>query len=174
MFCAWRVSLHARDNSAKFSVGRLGMSDARLATRMFPGPHREPWLSDPVPVETSKGDQRFRVFMDRGPVLGWMKDQDGRFVFVNGRFEKHIGRSSAEIIGKTISDVMPVEVAKPIDARDREVLRSGRTIEPIEETPSADGAKHVLLVEHRRHDHRILQPEPGNSMSVIWQPRKTN
>ena len=38
------------------------------------------------------------------PDLVWMKDQNGVFLFCNGRFEKLLGKKEREIVGKTDYD----------------------------------------------------------------------
>lgn len=55
------------------------------------------------------------------------KDLDGRYVFANRKFaERKDARSAAAILGKTVFDFMPEELAAVITAEDVE-LRNGRT-----------------------------------------------
>src|SRR5205814_1905785 len=50
-------------------------------------------------------EMRFRAIMDHAPVLVSVKDLEGRFTFVNRAFERRIGRTSADVIGKTTNDL---------------------------------------------------------------------
>ena len=48
-----------------------------------------------------------QVIFQHMPTLAWMKDGQGRFLEVNAAFTRFCHKSAAEIIGKTVKDVMP-------------------------------------------------------------------
>lgn len=52
----------------------------------------------------------------------FLKDADGRFVFVNAIFEDWFGTDETVFVGKTAADVFPESVAKVSDTLDRKVL----------------------------------------------------
>jgi PAS domain S-box-containing protein len=62
-----------------------------------------------------------------------VKDVDGRFLFVNRRFETLLGKPACEIIGRCAGDLYPAEIAERAEARDGQILREGRPIEFEEE-----------------------------------------
>jgi PAS domain S-box-containing protein len=57
-----------------------------------------------------------------------------RYVFVNRAAEKMIGRSRAEIMGKTARELFPAAAADLIEQRDRQLLTQDQQVEPIVDT----------------------------------------
>lgn len=60
-----------------------------------------------------------------GPMF--YKDTLGRYLGVNSAFEQIVGKARSEIIGKTVRDVLPIDVSTPYDSdnTDRELMRKG-------------------------------------------------
>jgi len=67
-----------------------------------------------------EGERRFRGFMQHSPNGVFIKDAQGRYIFMNRVGEKLVGTASWE--GKTDADLLPREVADQVMAHDREVL----------------------------------------------------
>jgi diguanylate cyclase (GGDEF)-like protein/PAS domain S-box-containing protein len=61
------------------------------------------------------------------------KDLDGRFTFANQKFCRTLGRRLEDVLGRTDADLFPVEQAEKYRRDDREVVRSGRSFETVEE-----------------------------------------
>ena len=74
------------------------------------------------------------------------KDLGERFTFANQRFCQLLGKSLDQIIGKTDLDFYPPELAKKFQQDDREVIRTGRIFEAIEENVAPDGEKMYVHV----------------------------
>jgi PAS domain S-box-containing protein len=85
--------------------------------------------------------QRFEVFMTNCPAIAFLKDQTGRLVYWNARFERAMGRRGAELQGKTDFDLFPSEVAWQLRTNDAAVLAGDQPIQTIEAIPGADGVK---------------------------------
>ena len=49
----------------------------------------------------------FEAFIDNSPAAAFVKDQDGRYVYLNGQWEKALGRDVKECLGKTDQDLWP-------------------------------------------------------------------
>jgi PAS domain S-box-containing protein len=81
-------------------------------------------------------EERFRSFMDSAPIIAWIKDAEGRWVYLNQPFERHFGLRLEDWRGKTDYDAWPQEVADVFRANDLAVLKSGRLVEAVEETPT--------------------------------------
>ena len=74
------------------------------------------------------------------------KDLGERFTFANQRFCQLLGKPLDEIIGKTDLDFYPSELAKKFQQDDREVIRTGRIFETVEENVAPDGEKMYVHV----------------------------
>ena len=74
------------------------------------------------------------------------KDLAGRFIFVNQRFCRLIGRPRDEIVGRNDFDLFPRELAAQYQADDRKVLESGQVFETTEVNVTPDGEKHWVHV----------------------------
>lgn len=66
------------------------------------------------------------AFLDHLPGPAFVRDRDGRYVFVNRAWEELIGLPRKEVIGKGPSELFPPEIAAPLEAEDLETLE-GRT-----------------------------------------------
>jgi diguanylate cyclase (GGDEF)-like protein/PAS domain S-box-containing protein len=94
-----------------------------------------------------ESEGRFRAFMDHGPAVAYIKDPEGRFVYVNepliARFPEHQGNW----LGKTDHDFFPAEFADKYREHDLQILSSGGSVVYPEASPSHDGT----LIEWRSY-----------------------
>jgi PAS domain S-box-containing protein len=98
-------------------------------------------------------EERFREFMNHSPTIQWIKDADGRFVYVNRTFEKHFQMLSADMIGKTDADFWSPEAAAQYVNNDRLVLQGGKTVELMEQSRDPDGTiRHWMVCKFLLHD----------------------
>jgi len=86
-----------------------------------------------------ESEERFQRFMDYGPVVAYIKDEEGRFLYVNRRFEVSMGSKMEKIRGKTAEAFIPKEFTSPLRVNDLQVLQENRPIEFIETLPNKDG-----------------------------------
>ena len=86
-------------------------------------------------------EERFRLFMDNSPAIGWMKDEQGAYVYLSKTLESRFGVRLEDLRGKTDFDIWPPEIAEKFLMNDKAVLATGRTIEVVEETPNPDGGR---------------------------------
>ncbi len=127
-----------------------------------------------------------------------LRDLEGRYVMVNKQFEKIHNITSDNIIGKTVYDVLPKELADTIYANDNKTLES-KKISEREETilHRSDGSLHTYhsvkfpvvdrnnniylictiatdLTEKKKHEEEIFESKARlvglleNSISTIW------
>jgi two-component system, sensor histidine kinase and response regulator len=82
---------------------------------------------------------RFQAVLDAAPAPVYAKDTEGRYLFVNRRFEEVLEVRADEVVGLTDDDVMPAEAAAAVRANDDRVLSTGGQIEIEEEVPHPDG-----------------------------------
>ena len=85
-------------------------------------------------------EQRFRDFMDKGPCVVFIKDADGRYVYVNQMFSDMITLPRLQtVIGRHDEELYPPEVARQILERDHEIWQTNISWQGIEHVPVIDG-----------------------------------
>ncbi|HYE62613.1 MAG TPA: response regulator [Phycisphaerales bacterium] len=92
-------------------------------------------------------EQRFQSFMDNSPVVAFMKDEWGRYVYVNAVFQKHFGHAQTHITGRPDTEVWPTDVAERLRSTDLKVLETNAPIEVNELVPQQDGIHEWLTVK---------------------------
>src|SRR6185312_12955685 len=65
------------------------------------------------------------------------KDLQGRYTFVNRQFCKTLGKTKEEVIGKTIADFLPADLAQVREDADRQVTETKKPFETVEESKFA-------------------------------------
>jgi len=88
-----------------------------------------------------ESELRFRLFMEHMPGAVYMKDLDGRFTFVNSMARRVIGLSASQIIGKTLHQLYPSEVADQLAANDHRALQVRQPIEALERVDTPSGPR---------------------------------
>ena len=83
--------------------------------------------------------QRFDAFMKYTPAVTLIKDRNGRISYVNDAFCKHAGKTPAEVLGKTQSQIWPESIAKELTGTDSSVLETNASQEWIQVLPSSNG-----------------------------------
>lgn len=92
-----------------------------------------------VEQELRDSRQMFHKFINTSPAMAFMKDEEGKYAFVNKPFEELFNVKMEELEGKTDLYFLPPEVAAEVGKNDRYVLESNQTLETIEMVPSHDG-----------------------------------
>lgn len=115
--------------------------------------------------DVSERNEAIQALMDSEAMYGslveslaqnvFRKDLSGRFLFVNSKFCRLVGKSAAEIVGKTDFDLFPAHMAAKFQEDDMKVMRSGESLEIVEENKAPDGSKiYVQVVKTPVHDAR--------------------
>ena len=73
-------------------------------------------------------EERFRLFMDNSPTVAWMKDEHGRYVYVNKTALKRYNKSADEVIGRTDADLLAPEIAERLRQNDQDALSADHAI----------------------------------------------
>lgn len=76
--------------------------------------------------EAAESDRLFRAFMRFCPAGAFIKDPDGRFVFVNRVVEENLGLRPSAWQGKTNEQLFAPEVARQFTEAGRQVLDTGK------------------------------------------------
>ena len=90
-------------------------------------------------------DERFILFMRHLPGAAWMKDMEGRYVYVNETAERIFSLPLSAIRGKTDDDVFPPETAAQFRENDRRAIESAKGIQTIEALPHGDGIHYSVV-----------------------------
>jgi len=99
-------------------------------------------IADDITVEreaeaaVAEKEERFRLFMDNHSLIAFIKDEAGRYQYVNSTLQKFF---SFPLLGKTSFDLFPAEVARRLQENDRLVLESGQTLEFTDSVAFPDG-----------------------------------
>jgi PAS domain S-box-containing protein len=88
----------------------------------------------------------FNSFMDNSPAVAFMKDADGRYVYVNKPFERLFGKPLSFLRGRKSFDWLPPLFAAETHEHDLRVLNSGLPDEIVETVHTEDGSPHQWLV----------------------------
>ncbi len=116
-------------------------------------------------------DQRFQTFMINSPTMAFIKDAEGRYLFVNRLLEDRYRRPFQDWIGKTDLDLYPPHHAEQYRRNDARVLDSGITARFTETGLLADGLHHFLSFKFPLEDiagNRLLG---GMSLDITEQRR---
>lgn len=98
-------------------------------------------------AKLTESEERFRSFMNNGPMAAYIKDENGRYVYANEQLVRLFARSTPEWRGKTDQEIWPGEAAQRLQANDVTVLRSGKAIEQEETTEHDDGVRRWLTIK---------------------------
>ncbi|WP_447986952.1 PAS domain-containing sensor histidine kinase [Nitrospira sp. Nam74] len=93
-----------------------------------------------------ESENRFKAFMDHNPALIFIKDGEGRHVYVNREFERVLQVGREGWLGKTDAELWPLEVAEQFQTNDQEVLGSNATLDVIVATVSRSGERQYWRV----------------------------
>jgi phosphoserine phosphatase RsbU/P len=104
-------------------------------------------------TQRRKAEERLRVsealyhsLVETMPQNIFRKDVHGRYTFVNPQFCKTLGKTYEEVIGKTINDFLPKELAVLRFEDDRKVMDSRKPFEAVEESQFRPGEHTYIQV----------------------------
>ncbi len=93
-----------------------------------------------------ESQERFQAYMDNSPAVAFLKDEDGRMIYVNRPFETFFQTTLEQIRGKSDFELWPPETAQQLREHDLAVLASGQPMQTYEDVPAPDGTPHHWLV----------------------------
>jgi PAS domain S-box-containing protein len=97
--------------------------------------------------ELQENRARLQAILDNMPAIIYLKDLEGRYLFVNRQFLNIDGLSSEQVIGKTIFDITPRKHAEIAHAHHQKVLATQSVTEAEETTQYPDGLHTHLAVK---------------------------
>ncbi|MBF0156050.1 MAG: PAS domain S-box protein [Magnetococcales bacterium] len=97
--------------------------------------------------ELSDSEKRLRSILDNIPAVIFIKAMDGRYLFINKKYQQLLRTSGPEIQGKTDFDIFPTNAASLLQANDRLALEKKTPIQIDESLPLGDGVHTYLSVK---------------------------
>jgi PAS domain S-box-containing protein len=141
------------DYSAEFRLRHKAGHYVDVLTRGFPvrrepdgdvvrivGTHLDLTERKRAEAKLRADEHRLRAFLENSAVAGWLKDEEGRYVFLSKNFQR-FGMGIDEWVGRTDFDFWPREVAETFRRNDLAVLNSGQNVEVVEEAIYPDGSR---------------------------------
>ena len=90
---------------------------------------------------------RLQAFINHSPSLMFIKDLQGRYLYVNERFTQAFGLERKDIVSHTDAEIFPAEIAAQFRTNDAKVLAGGVGIEVEEIARYGDGLLHTSIVQ---------------------------
>jgi formate hydrogenlyase transcriptional activator len=92
-----------------------------------------------------EGEQRLNSILDSSPSIIFIKDTQGRYVYVNPQFQKLCGLPAPRIVGMTDLEIFPPAQGEAFRSNDRKVLEAGEALE-FEEVARHEDGLHTSVV----------------------------
>jgi PAS domain S-box-containing protein len=90
-------------------------------------------------AEIDRAREQLRTILDATTALIYLKDAEGRYLFVNQQFQEVFGLRREQVLGKLDVEVLPAVVGHVLRADDQLVLEARAPREVEEILPGADG-----------------------------------
>ena len=91
-------------------------------------------------------EARFRSFIDNSPAYISMMDRERVFILASQKLiDERAGGDPDAILGKTVFDYFPPDMAAQFDEQDQRILRTGQPEEVSYDIPNPDGTERSLL-----------------------------
>ena len=100
-----------------------------------------------------RSEQLLRDVADNTTAVIYVKYADGRYLFVNHRFERIFDLTADQIIGYTDHEIFPREIADAFRANDVVVIEQNRMVEYEEVAPHTDGPHTYISIKLPLCDH---------------------
>ena len=109
--------------------------------------HRDLKLRALAEKEVLTAQTTLESILNNSPTVVFLKDEEGRYLFVNRRFARIVGSAPEQIVGKTGFDLFTKEIAQAAREHDLKVLCSEEPLEFEETVQYADGPHTHLAVK---------------------------
>ncbi|MBD2197521.1 MULTISPECIES: PAS domain S-box protein [Calothrix] len=100
-------------------------------------------------IALQASEARFQAFMNHSLTASWITDAEGRLVYLSQTYLDNIqlpAKTVEDVIGKTVFDLYPVEIAQQFLDNIRLVAQTQEVLETVEKAPRKDGTLGDFLV----------------------------
>ncbi len=133
---------HERENL--LALGRQVMAQMEHK-RSLAGLQREVCARERAERAYRESEGRFREFMNHGPANAYIKDAEGRFLYVNEPLAKVFDLPVDQWLGRTDADIIGVEAAQPVQEHDLTVFNTEEMVVTQEIAATPDGRTRYWL-----------------------------
>jgi hemerythrin-like metal-binding protein/PAS domain S-box-containing protein len=98
-------------------------------------------------AELRQSEARLRGFIQHAPVAIAFKGRDGRFLLINPIFEAFVGKPEAEILGRTLPELLPRESCRSCLEKERQVLERMEEVQSEEQFSWGGGPPRTCLAQ---------------------------
>ena len=109
-------------------------------------PSEKAMKRSPFQGQLGEGNGPLFSLVEAIPDAVFLKDSEGRHLFVNQACEELIGLKEEEIVGKTDEQILPPDLAEHCVRSDREAIKTRRPVRFKKEMTDAQGKKSVLEI----------------------------
>lgn len=110
-------------------------------------------------------DGHIRELVERTPVVTFVKDEEGRYLYVNDAWTDLFGFTREHILGRRDDELFPASLAAAYLENDRRVLEGGEAIE-IEERVVVGGAERTFLATKFPTSHQGQRAMGGIAVDI--------
>jgi PAS domain S-box-containing protein len=97
--------------------------------------------------ELQKSQDLLQAILDNAFATVYVKDREGRYLFINRAYERTFGVRRDEVIGKTARDIFPQAQADRYEADDRKVWETRQTMQVEDSVQQEDGLHTYVVVK---------------------------
>jgi PAS domain S-box-containing protein len=117
-------------------------------------------------------EARMQQILNNATAVVFVKDTEGRFLFVNRQWERLFHFSEADVLGRTESDCLAEDIARQFRANDLLVLERNAPMEFEETALLADGLHTYISIKFPLHDaHGVAYAVCGISTDITERKR---
>ena len=124
-----------RKDGSRF-IGEITSSvikDETGAPKLLVSVHRDITERKAFEQELRQNQEMFSAFLEHSPVYIFFKDKEIRSLRLSRNYEQMLGMPLEKMLGKTMDDLFPSELAKSMIADDQRILNEGNLITVVEE-----------------------------------------
>ena len=148
---------HAEDCCALDDQERIALIVERLRRS-----NRPACCQEAIPTGTLAHLLRLQATVDTLPIPVFIKDKERRYIACNKAFEQYLGLAAAEIVGKSVFDIAPEEMARIYENADIEHLERGGTQTYETRVRYADGSVRDVIF-HKA----VFRDAEGNADGIV-------
>jgi PAS domain S-box-containing protein len=106
-------------------------------------------IDDRVSTENTlrQTQQQLQAILDNSPAVIYLIDPQGKNLLANPKYQQLLNLNSEQIIGKTIHELWPEDVANEFAVNNHQVMRNGVAITTEEVVPQEDGLHTYLSIK---------------------------